>query len=129
MTFDKDGHIYVNIGAPSNACMTKARTKGSPGLDPCPQLDRQAGIWQFDATRPAQTQQKDGFRYATGIRNGMALDWNHQTNSLYAVQHGRDQLATFFPELFTDKESAEFPAEEFFQIDKGDDFGLSLIHI
>ena len=123
MTFDKDGHIYVNVGAPSNACMTKARTKGSPGLDPCPQLDRQAGIWQFDATRPAQTQQKDGLRYATGIRNGMALDWNHQTNSLYAVQHGRDQLATFFPELFTDKESAEFPAEEFFQIDKGDDFG------
>jgi len=123
MTFDKDGHIYVNIGAPSNACMTEARTKGSPGLDPCPQLDRQAGIWQFDATRPAQTQQKDGVRYATGIRNGMALDWNHQTNSLYAVQHGRDQLATFFPDLFTKKESAEFPAEEFFQIDKGDDFG------
>lgn len=123
LTFDKDGHIYVNVGAPSNACMTEARTKGSPGLDPCPQLDWQAGIWQFNADQPAQTQKKDGFRYATGIRNGMALDWNFQTNSLYAVQHGRDQLATFFPELFTDKESAESPSEEFFQIDKGDDFG------
>ncbi len=123
ITFDSEGHLYVNVGAPSNACMVEARTKGSPGADPCPQLEWQGGIWQFDAKRPAQTQKKDGVRYATGIRNGMALDWNFATNSLYVVQHGRDQLNAFFPELFDEKESAEFPSEEFFQISKGDDCG------
>ncbi len=123
MTFDSEGHMYVNVGAPSNACMVEARTKGSPGEDPCAQLEWQAGIWQFDAKRPAQTQKKDGVRYATGIRNGMALDWNFATNSLYVVQHGRDQFHSFFPELFDKKDSAEFPSEEFFQISKGDDCG------
>ncbi len=123
ITFDSEGHLYVNVGAPSNACMIEARTKGSPGADPCPQLEWQGGIWQFDAKRPAQTQKKDGVRYATGIRNGMALDWNFATNSLYVVQHGRDQLNAFFPELFNEKESAEFPSEEFFKISKGDDCG------
>ena len=123
MTFDSEGHIYVNVGAPSNACMVEARTKGSPGADPCPQLQWQAGIWQFDANRPAQTQKKDGVRYATGIRNGMALDWNFATNSLYVVQHGRDQFNSFFPELFDKQASAEFPSEEFFKINKGDDCG------
>jgi len=123
MAFDGDGHMYVNVGAPSNACMVEARTKGSPGEDPCSQLEWQGGIWQFDAKRPAQTQKKDGVRYATGIRNGMALDWNFATNSLYVVQHGRDQFNSFFPELFNKQESAEFPSEEFFKINKGDDCG------
>ncbi len=38
-TFDDDGNMYVNVGAPSNACMEQTRTKGSPGMDPCPLLE------------------------------------------------------------------------------------------
>jgi len=121
--FDNEGHIYVNVGAPSNACMEELRTKGSPGQDPCPQLERQAGIWQFDANTPAQQQQEDGERYASGIRNAVAVSWNPITNGLYAMQHGRDQFNQFFPELFTEEESAQLPSEEFLQIDAGDDFG------
>lgn len=122
-TFDNSGNIYVNVGAPSNACQEKARTKGSPGLDPCPQLERQGGVWKFSSTETGQTQQEDGQRFATGIRNSVALDWNSATNNLYVVQHGRDQLNTLWPEHFTAEENAALPAEEFFLVNEGDNFG------
>ena len=122
-TFDNDGHIYVTVGAPSNACQEKLRTPGSPGQDPCPQLDRQGGIWRFSANQTNQTQEQDGARYATGIRNGFALDWNEQVDQLYALQHGRDQLSSLWPEYYTNEQSAELPAEEFLRVNEGDDFG------
>lgn len=122
-TFDDAGNIYVNVGAPSNACQEQARTPGSKGQDPCPQRTWQASIWQFSADQPGQTQQDNGYQYCTGIRNCVALDWNHQASSLFAVMHGRDQLSTLWPEYYDNKQSAELPAEEFLQIDEGDDFG------
>ena len=123
ITFDGEGHLYVNVGAPSNARMEKTRTKGSPGLDPCPQLEMRAGVWRYDADALDQVHPNGGTRYATGIRNVNALRWDDGVDNLYAVQHGRDQLHTFFPELYTQKESAELPAEEFFRVDEGDNFG------
>jgi glucose/arabinose dehydrogenase len=120
--FDDDGHLYVNVGAPSNACMEQTRTKGSPGQDPCPLLEKHAGIWQYQAAEPGQRHTPDA-RYVSGIRNAVALTWNDAADNLYAVQHGRDQLRRFFPDLYTQKESAELPAEEFFKADAGDDFG------
>lgn len=123
LVFDKRGHLYVSVGGPSNACMIKHRTAGSAGQDPCPQLERQAGIWQFAADKLNQTQSKDGVRYATGLRNPMAIDWNEKADSLFAAQHGRDQLSMFWPKLFNDKQNAELPAEELFQVSYGDDFG------
>ncbi|MEM9848135.1 MAG: PQQ-dependent sugar dehydrogenase [Bacteroidota bacterium] len=122
-TFDNEGNLYVNVGAPSNACMEEARTKGSPGLDPCPQLDRQAGIWKFSANKTAQQQKQNATRYASGIRNAVAVRWNPMTNNLFAMQHGRDQLHQFFPDLYTVAESAELPSEELLSIQDGDDFG------
>lgn len=122
-TFDSEGHIYVNVGAPSNACQEKPRTPGSAGLDPCPQLQLQAGIWQFSADSLHQGHATHGYRYATGIRNAVALDWNTSTNSLYAVQHGRDQLNTLWPEYFNEEANAELPAEEFLKVSKDADFG------
>ncbi len=121
--FDKEGHIYVNVGAPSNACMRQARTAGSPGLDPCPQLDWQAGIWRFDANKAAQQQQRDGYRYATGIRNAVGLAWNDNTNRLFVMQHGRDQLNDMFPDLFTAEDNRELPSEELLSVPEGADFG------
>ena len=123
LTFDGVGNMYVSIGAPSNACMQQARTMGSPGLDPCPQLELQAGIWQFDKNQLNQVHGQDGKRYATGMRNPMALDWNTATNGLFAITHGRDQLSQLFPDYFTNEDNAELPSEELFQIDDGDDFG------
>jgi glucose/arabinose dehydrogenase len=117
--FDNVGNIYVNVGAPSNACQEQDRTKGSPGQDPCPILENYAGIWRFDAERPGQTKEADGYRFATGIRNAVALNWNPNANKLYALQHGRDMLHNWYPETYTE----EVPAEEFFLVEDGDDFG------
>ncbi|MCB0853825.1 MAG: PQQ-dependent sugar dehydrogenase [Bacteroidetes bacterium] len=123
IAFDGAGNMYVNIGAPSNACMTEARTAFSSGMDPCPNRDRQAGIWKFSDSKPGQTQEADGSRYASGIRNAVALEWNNSANSLYALQHGRDQLSGLWGDMFTDEQNAILPSEEFLQIDEGDDFG------
>ncbi len=122
LALDDKGKLYVNFGAPSNACQEKNRVTGSKGMDPCPILEWHAGIWQFDSAKPNQTQ-KDGIRYATGTRNIVGLTWNKQANELYAMQHGRDDLARLFPELYTTQQSAELPGEEFLLIKKGSDFG------
>ncbi len=120
--FDGQGNLYVTIGAPSNACQEVDRTPGSKGMDPCPLLDTTGGIWRFNATRTNQTQQ-DGQRYATGIRNAVAIHWNTANNQLYAVQHGRDQLNQMWPDLYTAEQNAELPAEEFLLVREGSDFG------
>ncbi len=116
-----DGALYVNIGSPSNACQEKPRAVGVRGLDPCPQLENRAGIWRFDSQRTGQAQ-SDGVRFATGLRNTVALR-THPSGALFGVVHGRDQLSALWSEHFTEEESAEKPAEEFVRIDQGDDFG------
>lgn len=122
IALDNAGKLYVNIGAPSNACQVKDRTVGSPGMDPCPILDSAGGIWQFDAAAMNQSYH-NGVRYATGLRNVVGLDWNQQINELFVMQHGRDQLSQLYPGQYNDQQSAELPAEEFFMATKGSDFG------
>jgi glucose/arabinose dehydrogenase len=122
LTLDNDGNIYVNIGAPSNCCQVQDRVKGSPGQDPCPILEQAGGIWQFKADKTNQSY-AEGVRYATGLRNVMGLDWNTEVNQLYAMQHGRDMLFQFYPDMFSQKEGAENPAEELFRLSKGADCG------
>jgi glucose/arabinose dehydrogenase len=123
MAFDGKGNMYVNVGAPSNACMEQMRTKGSPGMDPCPLLENSGGTWKFRDDVLNQDQMVDGVRYVTGIRNGMANFWNTAVDELYVVQHGRDQLSQFFPEMYNDKDNAGLPAEEMFLATEGSDFG------
>lgn len=123
-TIDRDqGHLYVNVGAPSNACQEEARTPGSPGMEPCPQLERQAALWRFDANATDQDQEADGERYITGARNIVALDWNPEDGNVYFVQHGRDQLHELFPEHYTVEDNAELPGEEFHVAREGADYG------
>ncbi len=128
LAFDNQGNMYVNVGAPSNICQVKDRTKGSPGQNPCPLLKYHAAIWQFSADKLNQTQQNGGTRYVTGIRNCVALDWNPNSNKLYAVMHGRDQLHQMFPDLYTAEQSAELPAEEFLLFKKGANYGWPYVY-
>ncbi len=127
ITFDKGNNVYVNIGAYSNSCQTKDRTPGSQGMMPCPILDSAGGIWKFDGTKENQTY-KDGKRYATGLRNVIGLDWNTETNQLFVMQHGRDQLNTLFPNLYNDSLNAELPAETFYAINEGDNAGWPYVY-
>jgi glucose/arabinose dehydrogenase len=127
LTLDNNGNIYVNIGAYSNACQVKDRQKGSPGMKPCPILDSAGGIWQFKVDVPNQTY-GTGVHYATGLRNVVGLDWNTDANSLFVMQHGRDQLHDLFPDMYTTKQSAELPAECMYQVTKGTNAGWPYIY-
>ncbi|RRB06747.1 PQQ-dependent sugar dehydrogenase [Larkinella rosea] len=118
LAFDDDGHMYVNFGSISNNCQIDNRIPGSPGQYPCAELAEHAGIWMFDANKLNQTQ-KDGVRYATGLRDGIAMDWNHATHTLFAVEHGRDGLHQTWPSLYSEWESTVLPSEEFFEVKKG----------
>jgi len=121
ITLDNNGNIYVTIGAPSNACQLQDRVTGAPGQDPCPLLEKAGGIWQFKADKKDQSYE-DGIRYATGIRNAVGLDWNTATNTLFAMQHGRDGLQDYH--FYPDSISVELPAEEMLEVTKaGDNFG------
>ena len=118
LAFDDEGHMYVNFGSLTDNCQEEDRTPLSPGQYPCLELAEHGGIWKFDANKINQTQ-KDGIRYATGLRDGIAIDWNHATNSLFVLEHGRDDMHRIWPSLYSEWESAMLPAEEFLEIKEG----------
>jgi glucose/arabinose dehydrogenase len=121
ITLDNAGNLYVNIGAPSNVCQEKDRATGEPGQDPCPLLETTGGIWQFKADKQNQSY-AEGVRYATGLRNVVGLDWNAATNTLFAMQHGRDGLQDY--KIFPDSVAVELPAEVMVEVTRaGDNFG------
>lgn len=124
IAFDGKGGLYVNVGAPSNACQGTGDADRKPeaaGQMPCPLLANHGGIWRFDEIRTGQTQQSGGRRYATGMRQFYAMAWHD--GALYTVQHGRDQLDTLFPKLFNTKQNAELPSEELQRVTEGANFG------
>ncbi len=112
--------LYVNVGSQTNSCQRTDRLPASPGHDPCTELETRAGIWRFAADRPNQDF-RDGTRFATGLRNAMALAIQPGSGALHAVIHGRDQLSDNWG--FSDAWNAEKPAEEFVRVEEGDDFG------
>jgi glucose/arabinose dehydrogenase len=122
-TFDDAGNIYVNVGAPSNSCTEVDRAPDSKGIDPCPLLDTFGGIWQYKADQLNQVHLRQGRRFATGIRNAVAISWNRYVNQLYCVMHGRDQLYPLYKEHYSVEDGVNLPAEEFFEINEGDNFG------
>jgi glucose/arabinose dehydrogenase len=114
--------LWVDVGSPTNICQPigQDREPGVKGLDPCTQLEDRAGVWFFSANKLHQTQ-ADAERWATGIRNAVAVAYNPGDRTLYVVQHGRDQL-NLWPG-FTAEDNAERPAEELQRLTRGADFG------
>lgn len=123
LTVDGENNLFVNVGAPGNACQEEEGKPGSRGLDPCPQLAEQAAIWRFSASRSGQRFPSDGARFATGVRNAYAIDWHPQLNALFVVQHGRDALYEHWPEHFNASDGAELPAEELLRLEEGGTYG------
>jgi len=117
-----DGAMFINSGSTSNACQEKNRALESPGLRPCRELVTHAGIWRYDANKTGQTFSPNE-RYATGIRNTVALAIHPRDGVLYVAAHGRDQLSGNWPKLYTDEQNNQLPAEIFARIERGDDFG------
>ena len=122
ITMDGEGNMYIPIGCPVNMLQEKECMEGSTGSPGCPLLDISGGVWVFKRDKPDQTY-ADGVRYATGLRNVVAVDWNYKANKLFVVQHGRDRLHDLYPNYYTTKQSAELPAESMFALSKGSNAG------
>jgi glucose/arabinose dehydrogenase len=120
IAFDGRGALYVNIGAPSNACQVPDRRPQVKGQDPCALLEQHGGIWKFDENKLGQ-KQSDGVRFATGLRQMPAITWHD--NALYVAMNNRDQLDVFWPGMFTAQENAERPAEPLYRAEQGSNFG------
>jgi glucose/arabinose dehydrogenase len=120
LAFRPGGEMYVSVGSATNSCQKADRRDRSPGLDPCRELERRAGIWQFSADQPGQ-RFEDGKRVATGLRNASALISVPGREELWAAVHGRDQLGDNWG--FSDEQNANNPAEELVSAGIGDDFG------
>ncbi len=115
-----DGALYVEVGAPSNACQKEKRTPRSPGLDPCPQRARQAGIWRYASDTLGQSHEEEK-RFATGLRHALAIAVHPESGELWAVVNGRDALASLWG--FDAERNASLPAEEMVRVDSGVDLG------
>jgi glucose/arabinose dehydrogenase len=122
IVLDDAGSMFVNIGSATNTCQVDNREPGSPGIDPCPELAIRAGIWRFRADLVGQSA-TDGERWATGMRNAVALALEPGSGALVAVQNGRDQLFDNFPELFDDAQDDRLPGEELMLVQQGHDYG------
>ncbi|HEU4618934.1 MAG TPA: PQQ-dependent sugar dehydrogenase [Gammaproteobacteria bacterium] len=123
IAFDAAGHLYTQVGSPSNACQTEPDKPGSPGMRPCTLLDEHGGVFRFDAAARNQVHARDGKRYSRGHRNVVALAWNAEAGALFALMHGRDGLHALWPEHYTAEDDLALPAEEFHRIEEGDDLG------
>jgi glucose/arabinose dehydrogenase len=112
--------LFVNVGSATNSCQVRDRQERSPGRDPCTELETRAGIWRFSASKPGQ-RFLDGKRYATGLRNTVALTFDSAAGVLYGAVHGRDQLTQNWG--YPADRGAENPGEELVRIEQGDDYG------
>jgi glucose/arabinose dehydrogenase len=118
----KRGRLFVGVGSSTDSCQAMPSVPGSLGIDPCPDLPIRAGIWRYDANLPGQVHSAAN-RYATELRNMVALALNPYDGRVYGVQQGRGGLNRNFPELFTPQDDAALPAEEFFRFRKGGHYG------
>jgi glucose/arabinose dehydrogenase len=122
VVLDRSGGLFVNVGSATNSCQVENRAVLSPGIDPCVELETRAGIWRFRADRQNQVF-SERQRFATGLRNTVALAVHPLTQGLWGIPNGRDQLFESWPNLFTALDDEQAPAEELVRIRRGMDNG------
>lgn len=118
---DRDGNLFVNVGAATNVCEVRMGAREPKVHNPCTETRTRAGLWRFKADQPGQTF-SEAARYATGIRNigGIRLD---DAGQVIVSQHGRDLLGQYWPHLYTPEQGSELPAETLFRVKEGGDYG------
>jgi glucose/arabinose dehydrogenase/mono/diheme cytochrome c family protein len=119
---DASGKLYVDLGSATNACQVQNRMTGSPGISPCTELATRGGIWRYDANRTGQVF-SPAQRFAKGIRNADGIVIDSDGKTVYATQHGRDQLSQNWPKLYTTEQGADLPSEELLRVARGGDYG------
>jgi glucose/arabinose dehydrogenase len=116
------GDLFVGVGSSTDSCQAMPGVPGSMGIDPCPDMPTRAGIWRYNANQPGQVHSAAN-RFATGVRNVVAMALNPFDGQVYGVQMGREGLHQNFPNLFTAEQDAVLPSEEFFRFQQGGDYG------
>ena len=127
LAFDNKGYMYVPFGSPSDANQDIEKygpvgIPGGKGLDPATELENHAGIWRFEADK-LNLKQKDGYKFSTGIRSVVGMQWNPRDESVYAVVNGIDNFHTIYPKLFSSWQAAVLPAETLIRLKDGANFG------
>ncbi|HWB26430.1 MAG TPA: PQQ-dependent sugar dehydrogenase [Chitinophagaceae bacterium] len=122
---DNNGNIYVVVGSYVNACLVDDKSLKAPM--PCPLLDSVGGVWKFSAGKQNQTY-SNAVHYATGFKNMVGMCWNTATNSLFAMQHGRDMLNKLFPQYYTPQQEGLLPAETMYELHQGSNGGWPYVY-
>jgi glucose/arabinose dehydrogenase len=122
LAFDDKGGMFVSVGSGGNICAERTGPE-APGKRPCPDLVTRGGIWKYSAATPNQQHPAAGERWATGVRDLIAVDWDPRSKALYAVVHGRNGINRAWPALFTATDDAEGIAEELHKVQRGTDMG------
>lgn len=124
----RDGALFVSFGSLTNSCLPPEfdRKTAHPGPNPCTELEQRAGIWRFDARKLNQTP-ADAKRWATGLRNPMAVTIQPATGTLFAGVHGRDGLAEQWG--WPAEEGRENPAEVVLALPEGTDAGWPYCYV
>lgn len=122
LALGKDGALFVSFGSVSNSCQKPGEDRRGPfpAPNPCLELQQRAGIWRFDARKLGQTP-ANAKRFATGLRNAMAMAVEPVTGILFMATHGRDVLTENWK--WPAEEGRENPAEEFGPVTDGADYG------
>jgi len=117
-----NGALFVSFGSLSNSCQPPGQDRSGPypSPNPCTELLQRGGVWRFDARKLNQTP-ADARRWATGLRNPMAVSVDPSTGTPYAGVHGRDQLTENWS--WPAEEGRENPAEVVFALSDGTDGG------
>ncbi len=127
LAFDAQGRLLVTIGSATNSCQAANRMPGSPGLDPCPELDGRAGVWRFDPYDEGQLQ-TDGERIATGLRHTSALAVAPESGAIVGISRARDQLSECWPLVYGPGDVAHLPSDELVIVQEGGDYGWPYCH-
>jgi glucose/arabinose dehydrogenase len=117
-----DGTLYVGVGSSTDSCQAQPGVPGSLGIDPCPDMPIRAGIWRYQANVVGQVHSAAN-RYATELRNMVALAVNPIDGTLYGVMQGRGGFHQNFPNLYSAADDAAIPDEEFFRFHEGGHYG------
>lgn len=100
LAFDDSGNLFVALGGVGNNACAVGGSRGTVGMQPCPDLKDRAGIWRFSATKLGQ-KFTEAEQIATGIRNMTAFRWSSQHKALYGILHERDSSSQVWPQFFT----------------------------
>ena len=121
-SFDDQGRILVEVGAPYNVYSDGGNVLGAKGKDATELQKTWGGFWRFDPQKLNQ-KQTDGVRFATGNRHTLALVWHPVSHEFFMIMMGRDMLNRIDPVHYDELDNAERVAEEMHVLRAGMNLG------